>query len=400
MKPSIKNVFKNLNFFLLIILALAFIIFLFSLEQLYSYKKFETLKQQKAILLEIVQKQEESNTLDLIKFNAKIATLKHAIQNQINQNQYNYIAKYITNNADKYTKQLYKFENLIDIYNLKIKTYFELEENILEQNQKSLEINKLSHKILNYLDKMIVKNIAFDSDRFNIFFSLLAFLILSLLFIVIRYKNSLANINKDLFRLYAIGFDENNKKLFFQESDSINLKMKRKILISDNPNMIDTATELFNNKGMIQAYSEKRNLNTQNFSCVSILEIDNFSKSNRVFSQELTLGILKKVAYTISLHQQVTDIISRTDYNQFTLILFRTSKDQLFKDVDSIRQNISEINLLSAEKKIINITVTGSFLLKMQNLSLEESIKKAKELLQTSAKDTKNTIIETENILK
>ncbi len=400
MKPSIEKIFKNLNFFLLLSLILSFIISLFVVEQLYSYQKFENLKEQKIILLEIINEKQKFDTINLIKFNANISILKFKIQNLITQNEYNYISKYLTLDMNEYNTQLYSLKDFIFIYDVKLRAYFEFEENTLENKKESFEIDKLSAEILKHIDTIIMKNISYDKNRFNIFLNIFAFLFLNLLFISIWYKNKLTNIHKDLLTLYTIDSDKNTKKFFFQETATINLKMKRKILISDNPNMIDSTTEIYNNKGMLQAYSEKRNANKQNFVCISILEIDNFSKSNRIFSQEFTQNILKKVAYTISLHEQATDIISRTDYNQFTLILSRDSKGQLFRDVESIRQSISKIKLASVEKKVINITVTGSFIIKIQSSSLEESIKKAKNLLENTKKITKNKIFQTKDIAK
>ena len=124
------------------------------------------------------------------------------------------------------------------------------------------------------------------------------------------------------------------------------------------------------------------------------------SKSKRAFSQEFTQTILKKVAYTISLYEQTTDIIARSDYNQFTLILSRSTTDQLFKDVDIIRQSISEIKLSTPDKIVVNVTVTGGFVTKPKNAPLEESIKRAKELLNSGRHIGANRIFRLKDLPK
>jgi diguanylate cyclase (GGDEF)-like protein len=143
---------------------------------------------------------------------------------------------------------------------------------------------------------------------------------------------------------------------------------------------------------MLSSYSSKKGMKDSNFTSVTVFEIDNFSKQKRAFSQEFTQAILKKVAFTISLHEQATDVIARTDYNQFTVILSRASKEQSFKDVDIIRQSISEIKFKVPGGDSTTITTSGGFIIKPNNLHLDEAIRKAKEVLIHAKKNGKNTI--------
>ncbi len=121
-------------------------------------------------------------------------------------------------------------------------------------------------------------------------------------------------------------------------------------------------------------------------------EIDNFSKSNRPYGQEFTQSILKKVAFTISLHQKSTDVIARTDYNQFTIILSRPSREQSFKDIDLIRQSISEMDFKSSETGNIKVTVSGGFVIKPSNTTLDEATRQAKRILEFSKEHGVNKI--------
>jgi len=129
-----------------------------------------------------------------------------------------------------------------------------------------------------------------------------------------------------------------------------------------------------------------------NFTSVTVFEVDNFSKSNRVFSQDFTQAILKKIAFTMTLHEQATDVIARTDYNQFTLVFSRASKEQLFKDMEIIRQSISELKFRTPEKESVQITVTGGLVIKPNNTNLEESIRQAKEVLEHAKSTGRNKI--------
>jgi len=195
------------------------------------------------------------------------------------------------------------------------------------------------------------------------------------------YNKRLSQIYKDILFLYAVDKNKKDYEIFSEEVDAISLRMKRKPVTSENPAMLDPITEINNVKGMINSYADKKNLKESNFTCVTVFEIDNFSKTNRVFPQEFTQAVLKKIAFTISLHEQATDVIARTEYNQFTIIFSRASKEQLFKDVDIIRQSISEIKFTTPSRENVQITVSGGFAIKTNNASLDDAIRKAKEIL-------------------
>ncbi|HUH42500.1 MAG TPA: diguanylate cyclase, partial [Sulfurimonas sp.] len=146
------------------------------------------------------------------------------------------------------------------------------------------------------------------------------------------------------------------------------------------------------------SYSEKKGMKDRNFTSVTVFEVDNFSKTNKAYSQELTQSILKKIAFSISLHQQITDVIARTDYNQFTVILSRETKEQLFKDADNIRHSISELKLSSTEAGEIELSISGGHVTKPNNQSLEEAIRQAKKVLLHAQKKSKNIISQVKDL--
>lgn len=400
MKPSINKIFKNLNSFLLTTLILSFISFLFIIQQYYSYKKYETLKNQKEALIQITNEQKHSNKTNIIQFNANISTLKNEIQSLKSQNKYDFFLQYISQKSDAYISDLDALNTLTQSYNLKIRHFYNLREDHPQKKEELLKIETIHNSAIKQIDQLIFTSIDYDNDRFNFLMQFSIVLFLLLFFMNIWYRKRLNLILSDIRNLYAIDAGKNNKLIFTQEANSINLKMKRKTLVSDNPTMMDEITEVYNNKGMLQAYNEKKSSGHKTFSCISILEIDNFSKSKRTYSQEFIKDVLKKIAYTISLYGQSSDIISRSEYNQFTLIFSRASQDRLFKDVDLIRQSISEIKFISPDKEIVRITVTGGFTMKAPNSSLEESVRKTKELLESAKQLGKNILLQSKDLPK
>lgn len=395
MKHSIAKIFKNLHTYLFLTVVLLFITLLFVVEQHYSYEKLQSLNSQKKLIQTIFQKQKVSNQLEIILYNNNIANINHALEKM--QNQHNFISMYFFNNSQ--TKDLNELKNSIRNFDTSSRKYFSLDTNDKELKIILNTLDKQYEQIASSIDAIALKSALYDKGRFFIFSNILLLSFLVLFSIMLWYKKRLSRVYKDINYLQSSQGDT-NLNLFSQEAISILSRIKRKTQISDNPALIDPVTEIYNNKGMVQAYAERKGIKDNSFSSITILEVDNFSKSKRTFSQEFTQTILKKVAYTISLHQQSTDVIARSDYNQFTIIFSRPSKEQLFQHTDIIRQSISEIKLLDPNKEQITITVTGGFINKTNNAPLDESIRKTKDLLQKARHIGKNRVFQTKDIPK
>lgn len=395
MKHSIYKVFKNLNLLVLISFITALILFSFVVEQYYSYKKINILQTQKAILTQIVLSKEKIKIID---FNSNIATINNAIEKLKNQSQYNFISLYITKNEYDFTKSINTVQVSLLEFDTKAKQLFKKQDNEPLFIPKSLRSQP--RKTISLLNRIIIKNIAHDNDRFELFSRLFLFLLLLLFTNTVWQRKKLNTVYENISFLYTSP-SKDKKRVHFQEIHSINMKMKRKNQIADNPNMLDPVTNINNNKGMYQAYSKLQNSNDNNFTSLAILEIDNFSKFKHTFSQEFIDDIFKKVAYTISLHEHSGDVIARTEYKQFTLIFSRPIKEQLFKDIELIRQSIADIHLASSTtKEVVKITVSGGFIIKPNHSPLEESIKKAKTLLENAKNTGTNKILQVKDIPK
>ncbi|MCK9453630.1 MAG: diguanylate cyclase [Sulfurimonas sp.] len=377
MKHSIKKIFQNLSFFLLLAVVFAAIGVLVTVEHSNSYAKIESLNNQKRIISSLTSMPKENLDLSLIQFNGKSAQLLNDIDKLRNQYDYSLVEKYVLLNSQEYLADLDKLSLLTKEFNKKaIELYTNKSSNIKEKEE---ELKKSFDSLFEQINSMIFKNISYNQAKFDIHKNVtyLAFVLIFL--VALWYRRRLNAIYKDIEYLYNV--DTKGYEPFSQEAGAISMRIRRKPDVSENPKMIDPVTGINNIKGMISSYAEKKNLKEKNFTSVTVIEIDNFSKTNRVYSQELTQTILKKVAFTISLHKQAADVVARTDYNQFTIILSRENKEQSFRDVDIIRQSISELKLASPELGAIKIKLSGGFVIKPNHVLLEESIKQAQKIL-------------------
>ena len=400
MKHSIKNIFKNLNTYLFFVLFTAFIGMMITLEHQLSFEKANNLNNQKKIISTLTTLKKSDVELALIQFNGKSIQLHQEIEKLYNLNKYNFSNQYIFGHNQEYLNDLEELSRLTKSFNNTAHEYY------VETNTKNKELEKQTEENLaeafytinNHINTILLKNISYDQEKFKIIEKIVIFNFVLILIATFWYRKRLYNIYKDLEFLYQIDKSKRSYDIFSSEADAISLRMNRKNITNDNPSMLDPVTEINNHKGMLNSYSSKKGLKDSNFTSVTIFEIDNFSKSKRTFSQELTQAILKKVAYTISLHEQPVDVIARTDYNQFTLILSRPSKEQSFKDVELIRQSIGELKFNVPEKGPVNITVSGGFIIKPNNTHLDEAMKQAKEILQYAKTTGTNRVLQTRDL--
>ncbi len=380
MKHSIKKIFDNLITLLIISTLASGFVALVLFGQNSSYSKIDNLVHQKAIISTLTKLQKEDLELALIQFNGKSTQLHHETGKLRSIYKYDYLGQYLLDNSEEYFSDLDVLSALTTSFNEKANLYYKKEKK--DEDIRKSNLQAAYYTLINQIDKILLKEMSYNQEKFNLFekASMLTFIII--LFTTFWYRKKLHQIQKDLLFLYSVEQNKKDYVIFSEEVDAISLRMKRKPTTSNNPSMIDPVTEINNNKGLMHSYSEKKGMKESNFTAVTIFEVDNFSKANRAFPQDFTQAILKKIAFTMTLHEQATDVIARTDYNQFTLVFSRATKEQLFKDIDIIRQSISEIKFKNTDKDSVQITVTGGMAIKTNHISLEEAIRQAKEVLE------------------
>ena len=398
MKHSIKKIFTALNTYLFFVLLISFVAMMLTLEQQLSFEKVNNLNKQKEIIKSLTNLKKDDIELALIQFNGKSTQLHQEIDKLKNFYKYDYTDKFIFSHEKEYLNDLDKLSQLTTSFNEAAHQYYVDNQDSKKEKIAEETLHNSFLSITNYINSLLLKNIQYNQEKFNLI-KIATIVVFILIFLAtIWYRKKLFSIYKDIEFLYQIDKNKIAHEIYTLEADAISMRMNRKTVTTDNPTMIDSVTGINNYKGMINSYSNKKNLKDSNFTSVTILEIDNFSKSRRAFSQELTQTILKKIAYTISLHEQPVDVIARTDYNQFTLVFSRHSKEQAFKDMELIRQSIEELKFNIANKGPVVITVSGGFIIKPNNTNLDEATRQAKEILQYAKTTGTNRILQTRDL--
>jgi len=398
MKNSIKKIFSDLSLFLFLTTAILIILILLIIEQRTSFTKITILQNQKKTLSTLSTLSTINNIdieLALIQLDGKSNQLNHEIEKLKHLEEHNYVGRYLSSNSDEYLENLDRLSKLTIYFNKSVQEYYT--RNPLDEVQKTQKLKDSFDTVNSFLDSMTMKSIVYAQHKQELM-ERMAFISLALLITIsFWYRRILNSIYEDILYLYSIDKQRHGYKFFSIEADAVQLRMNRKSIVIDDPSLKDPLTEINNYKGMMSSYKKKNNMNNNNVTSVTVFEIDNFSKNKKTFSKSFIEVILKKITYTLSLNERATDIIARTEYNQFTVILSRSSLKTSFKDIDIIRQSISELKFKLPNEEPLVITVSGGFAIKPNNQPLEDSIKKAKVIL-AHAQTKKNTISQTMNL--
>jgi diguanylate cyclase (GGDEF)-like protein len=367
-------------------------------EQQISFEKIDCLNKQKKIISSLANTENSDLEIALIQFNGKSDQLHQEIDKLRNIYKYDYTDKFMFGHKSEYLNALDKLSVLTTAFNKTVHEYYVENKNAKKRELAKEKLQNSFQTITAFINSLLFKNTQYNQEKFNVIKIATIIIFVIILISTLWYRKKLFSVYKDIEFLYQIDKNKMSHEIYTLEADAISMRMNRKTVTTDNPTMMDSVTGINNYKGLISSYSNKKNLKDSNFTSVTILEIDNFSKTKRAFSQELTQAILKKIAYTISLHEQPVDVIARTDYNQFTLVLSRHSKEQAFKDMELIRQSIEELKFNVANKGQVIITVSGGFIIKPNNTNLDEAMRQAKEILQYAKTTGTNRILQTRDL--
>jgi len=374
MKCSIKKVFNNIFLHSLFILLFSVFSLLMLFDANLSNKKTEVLLSQKNSMIKLVKLETEGDELAGIQFKGISTQLTNSIQKLHNITKYNYINSIFLQKDNEYTNSLNKLKRETDTF-IQSTNKFLFDETVEDTEKLEAQL-ELSYNTLNkHIEYMLIQELLNNQAKFSLNSTILIALTFLILAFIIIYKQKLNQIYKDILFLYSVESNQKKHKIVCEEMDAIALRMKRKPVLSDDPNMIDKVTGIFNQQGLVHNYKNKKSMREDNPIAITIFEIDNFSRTNRKYSQDAIQAILKKVAYTFSLYEQPTDIIARSDFNQFTLILVRGTKKELISEVEKIQQNISELKFNIPNVGSINVTLSGGYVIKTTKMNFEEAFK-------------------------
>lgn len=394
MKLSIKKIFANLNLFFIVLTVLLGLVTVTVVMEYTSFKKIENLQQQKMLVNYIASLGREDLELANIQFRGKSNQLVNEYKKLADIYNYDIITQAFFSQPSNYDAQLDELKNLTLRFTEAAEQWYDQKNALSSKELEKREdaIISAQSRIIDQLDFMIIKNVDYEYNRFKIQELLVYPAFAAALFALLWYSRRFRMIYKDLLFLNAVDAHESDYVILTEEGNAISKRMGRKPSTSENPSMIDPVTQINNYKGMQQEFSDKKALKKGEYAGLCVFEVDDFSTIQQQYPKEFSQTVLKKIAFMVSLYQHHTDVIARIDQNQFAVLLTRGDKKQALNDCELIRKSVEETVFKVPKGEAIRITLSGGFVQKSGQKSLEETINQAKTVLQTAITHGKNRI--------
>lgn len=154
----------------------------------------------------------------------------------------------------------------------------------------------------------------------------------------------------------------------------------------------DGLTDIFNKRYFFETLNTSPNLNEQNYS-IAMLDLDNFKYINDTYGHPGGDIVLKKIADIIKKATRASDIVAR--YGGDEIIIFFNNfidAEKIRSRAESMRREI-ELTEFNNEGVLFKVTVSiGVYCKNNENLSLDEVIKKADNILYLSKKNGRNKV--------
>jgi diguanylate cyclase (GGDEF)-like protein len=394
MKLSIKKIFANLKLLFTILTVLLGLAAATVVMEYTSFKKIENLQNQKMLVNYIASLGREDLELANVRFRGKSTQLEFEIEKLADIYSFDIITQAFYSSSSHYDSQLDELKVLALLFTEASERWYDQKSRLSakELAKRKAALVHAQSRLIDQLDFMIIKNVDFEYNRFKIQEIFVYLALASALFALLWYSRRLNVVYKDLLHLNAVDTHESDYVILTEEANGILKRMGRKPSTSENPSMIDPITQINNYKGMLQEISDKKNTKQGRYTGLCVFEIDNFGAIQHQYPKDFSQTVLKKIAFMISLYQRHTDVIARIDQHQFAIILSRDDKKQALNDCEMIRKSVEETLFKVPKGESIRITLSGGFVQKIGQKSLEETINQAKQVLQTAIAHGKNRI--------
>lgn len=390
MKLSIKKVLNNLTLlFTILTVILGFIAFS-AVSEYTSFEKISNLQNQKKLINVISTLGREDLELSSIQYRGKSTTLHNEIAKLHKLFSYDLEGRFLFDHQQSYHNELDDLKAYATLYTDAVGEWYDESEENLDTREKAMLSAQV--RLINQIDNIIEQNVNYEYDKFIVQESLIYLAFILALGMSLWYSRRFSHIYKDIQSLYAVDLDLNAYEILTHEVEAIAKRMNRKSVTSENPAMLDPVTQINNYKGMVHAYGNKKGVKDANFTGLCVFEIDHFKELDKRYPKEFTQAVLKKIAFMMTLHEQPTDVIARIDYCQFVVILSRPTKESALKDCETIRKSVEETGFKVPRAETLSLSVSGGYIVKPNNKTLDEAIAQAREILKTAQDNGRNRI--------
>jgi len=389
MRWSIKRIFDNLSKTLLLLSIILGVLATITFTLNSSVEKTDLLLHQKALIAEAYNLGREDIQLSNIQLKGIVNNLKHDIDKMQEAFSFDILGNYVYGHSAQYLNDLEQLSIKQLLYIEAAQAYYDQSLEDLEERLDNYDFAQVEYEAKLY--QLEERHLIYESQKFQVLQIIIYLAFLVSLLAALWFTRRLSFIYKDLKTLYSVDIDSKGRMFQTEEAEMITKRMSRKPTATENPAFIDPVTEINNYKGLLHGFANRKGNNGASL-VVCVFSLDHFKDIEKKYKKDLANQILKKIAFTLSLYEQHTDVLGRIDYDQFVLILNRATKDAALYDCEQIRKTIEETKFKAPKGEVISVSVSGGFVVKAPNKQLDQTIAHAKEILHAAIAQGGNRI--------
>lgn len=184
-----------------------------------------------------------------------------------------------------------------------------------------------------------------------------------------------------------------------------NLELTKQIKFSDDVNIKDEATTLYNKKGLIRKIHNIWHVMQKNrASCGFItVGIDYYKKYEETYGEEKTKEAIKNVADSIKdVFRERTDLIARIDNKRFLVVVNEVDKKELIYLSKIIERKVEELGIENSKnlyKEVLTITTSSTFVPNCKNVDYMDVLDRSEKNFSKKKKKKKEQFVEKNTVL-
>ncbi|MDX1295936.1 MAG: GGDEF domain-containing protein, partial [Sulfurimonadaceae bacterium] len=310
-RPSIKDIIANWKKLSIISLVLLVLVTLTTLNERNAFSKSTNLLGQKQLVNKIANIGRSDLELASIQYRGTSTQLMFEHEKLVDLNNFDIMGQFLLGYSDDYLEDLETLKQRTLAFNDAAAKWYDESEEELKERERNMQASR--YTLLSHIDLLLFKNIGYAQEQFHLQRMLIYASLLVALLVFGLYYMRFNTVFKDIHSLYSVETKDSEYQIVTDEIDVISKRMSRKPAANDNPAMIDPITEINNYKGLLFSFANRK-VKDGGTTAVCIFEIDDFKELDRQYPKSFTQMVLKKIAFMLSLHEQHTDILARTDY--------------------------------------------------------------------------------------
>jgi len=391
MKTSIKALLSNIQFNLLMLMAMIFVTAFVMYASIATFERIDNLDTQKKMVTSLQNLELTDLALNEIEINGTVRQLNIMIDQLGEEHFYEFVNIFFADDDEirnELTANLrLAFSRFDEAAKAYVKTFDEKKQlkGALLQNG---EVYKTA------LSEYLVLQTQALYQYFLASAFVLGILFFWTAYIFIAAKRAGMLIFADVHALQHSGDPSTmGHKFHTTEMNSVAFRLRQGHDAENQPGKQDQLTQLLSRDALFNTFEQRTDKLKSGNVYVCLFEIDNFAKLINHYPVSVIEPMLIKIASILKLHKQQNDLLGRIGESRFLMVLYRNERAKAYEECENIRQMVEE-NRFKMPHDSIPVTFSGVFYQKRSSNTLDDTLKKAHKDLQEAQKQGGNILVD------